>query len=273
MYNSDFTCAPCFQPAFYGYFNSFFILFWTFSTGLFFSAFVVSHALYNPRSPFCNSSLSDEHDSDSDSSDQQFIYTDLFPLNNNNHYIPADNVHIIENTPNGNVIMSYSNIEEGFIYYADKNIPFDVLETVARKFCNSFDCGALYVSRKSELDNNDSDNSDYDNSASDNDSENSYYDNDNNNSASDNDIQNSKSNNDNDELNSPTVNNNDSPFASLKTYNSNKNPITQIDSQIAKHNPTACKFVRKGKFNDFTPIIHSPSPSKKISFKDFKNSL
>jgi hypothetical protein len=260
MYNFDLTCAPCFQPAFYGYFNSFFILFWTFSTGLFFSAFVVSHALYNPRSPFCTSSLSDEHDSDSDSSDQQFIYTDLFPLNNNNHYIPGDNVHIIENTPNGNVVMSYSNIEEGFIYYADKNIPFDVLETVARKFCNSFDCGGLYVSRKPELDNNDSDN-DIQNSASDYDSD---YEND-----SDYDIQNSKSDNDNDELNSPTVNYNDSPFASLKNYNSYKNTTNNNSTQ----NVIACKFVRKGKFNDFTPIIHSPSPSKKISFKDFKNSL
>ena len=249
MFYYDITCDPCFQPSFYGYFNSFFILFWTFSTGLFFSAFIVSHALYNHRSPFYihkSSHLHELHpDSDSDS-DSQVMYTDLFPINNHNHNIPGDNTHIIENTPNGNVIMSYSQVEEGFIYYADKNIPFDVLETVARKFCNSFDCGALYVSRKPELDNNDSE-----------------------------DIP------ENEILPRPDTHNhtdtdklNDSPFASLKNYNINSNTtLNNSHLNATTHSATACKFVRKGKFNDFTPIIHSPSPSKKISFKDFKNSL
>lgn len=246
MLNYDITCTPCFQPAFYGYYNSFFILFWTFSTGLFFSTFVVSQLLYNHRSPFYiyKSSLSHQHElhSDSEDSDYQVMYTDFFPLNNNNHNIPADNTHIIENTPNGNVIMSYSQAEEGFIYYADKTIPFDVLETVARKFCNSFDCGALYLSRQSD---NDSD------SVTDTD-------------AVTEDIPDTLPDTD-----TATDKLNDSPFASLKNYNSKNNSLLNDTSPCA----TACKFIRKGKFNDFKPIIHSPSPTKKISFKDFKNSL
>lgn len=62
---------------------------------------------------------------------------ELHKLNNNSF--------ICENTPDGNVIMRYDSDEEGFIYWCDKIVTFYYLDTVARKFVNSFDCPDYYI--------------------------------------------------------------------------------------------------------------------------------
>jgi len=55
-----------------------------------------------------------------------------------------DNI-MMENTPDGNVIMRYSNDEEGFEYWADQQMEFDILKSAARKYCKLFCCVNLYI--------------------------------------------------------------------------------------------------------------------------------
>lgn len=55
-----------------------------------------------------------------------------------------DNI-MMENTPDGNVVMRYSNDEEGFEYWADQKIEFDILKSAARKYCKLFCCVNLYI--------------------------------------------------------------------------------------------------------------------------------
>ena len=55
-----------------------------------------------------------------------------------------DNI-MMENTPDGNVIMRYSNDEEGFEYWADHQMEFKILKSAARKYCKLFCCVNLYI--------------------------------------------------------------------------------------------------------------------------------
>ena len=55
--------------------------------------------------------------------------------------------YLIEQTPDGNVFMSYDYDREGFIYWSDKIITWKNLETVARKFVTTFKCKDLYIDR------------------------------------------------------------------------------------------------------------------------------
>jgi len=54
---------------------------------------------------------------------------------------------VIENTPDGYVAMRYSEFEVGFEYWADKNVRYAHLETVARKYVNTFGCPKVYIDR------------------------------------------------------------------------------------------------------------------------------
>ena len=58
---------------------------------------------------------------------------------------------VLECTPNGNVFMKYNLDNEGFDYWSDyKEIPFQHLETVARKYVNIFNCADLYLCEESD---------------------------------------------------------------------------------------------------------------------------
>ena len=92
--------------------------------------------------------------------EEQEIYTDKYQLTKVEDEIDHDDEYfkglsVIENTPNGNVIMEYNKKDEIWLYYADKkyknNITFDELDTVCRKYCNSFNCSKLYVDRKMDI--------------------------------------------------------------------------------------------------------------------------
>ena len=62
------------------------------------------------------------------------------------------NTSVIENTPDGLVIMLYNGEREGFEYWCDnKNIKFDYLETVARKFVIMNFCTSLYIDRYEDI--------------------------------------------------------------------------------------------------------------------------
>ena len=62
------------------------------------------------------------------------------------------NTSVLESTPQGIVIMRYNNEREGFEYWCDnKNIKYDYLETVARKFVIMNFCTNLYVDRRENI--------------------------------------------------------------------------------------------------------------------------
>ena len=78
---------------------------------------------------------------DDEIDEEKPLYEDKYPLQkiSTNKNPNTDLLSIIENTPNGNVFMKYNLENEGFDYWSDyKEIPFSHLETVARKYVNTF---------------------------------------------------------------------------------------------------------------------------------------
>jgi len=61
------------------------------------------------------------------------------------------NNFVLDNTPLGNVIMTYNNNKEVFEYYSDNSIPYRFLESVARKYVITYFCRPLYVDMEEEL--------------------------------------------------------------------------------------------------------------------------
>lgn len=67
------------------------------------------------------------------------------------------NNHIIEYTPLGNVLMFYKYDKNdtddlsSFIFYSDHTIPYRYLETVARKYCITYNCKIVYVDIEKQL--------------------------------------------------------------------------------------------------------------------------
>ena len=69
----------------------------------------------------------------------------------NENEVNENNI-INDATPDGNVFMRYKEEEEGFEYWCDnKSIKYDYLDTVARKYCMSFDCCGIYEDRKKNI--------------------------------------------------------------------------------------------------------------------------
>ena len=52
---------------------------------------------------------------------------------------------LLENTPVGLVSMNYNREKEGFNYWSNKQIPFDYINTVARKYVITFNCTEYYL--------------------------------------------------------------------------------------------------------------------------------
>ena len=66
------------------------------------------------------------------------------------------NCILFENTPLGNVVMYYKfYIDEteasSFIYYCDNNIPYRILDSIAKKYCLTFKCKNIYIDLNEEL--------------------------------------------------------------------------------------------------------------------------
>lgn len=80
-------------------------------------------------------------------------YEDKYPIDLMNETLKketdvAKNTILLENTPDGNVLMRYNLDRAGFEYWCDyKNIKYDYLETVARKFVITNFCIDLYKDR------------------------------------------------------------------------------------------------------------------------------
>jgi|LauGreSuBDMM15SN_2_FD.fasta_scaffold04549_1 hypothetical protein len=60
---------------------------------------------------------------------------------------------LMENTPNGNVLMFYDSTNDSFVYYSDKVIPYRFLDTVGRKYVIHFKCKNVYIIDKSQAKN------------------------------------------------------------------------------------------------------------------------
>ena len=64
---------------------------------------------------------------------------------NNDEKLIGESV-VLENTPNGIVMMKYSFKDEAFLYWSEFNrITYSELLTVARKFVTTFNCSSLYL--------------------------------------------------------------------------------------------------------------------------------
>ena len=69
----------------------------------------------------------------------------------NNRIDKLKNCHVIEKTPQGNVLMLYDKDRETFKYYSDSTIPYRYLEVVARKYVKIFNCRPIFVDMEEEL--------------------------------------------------------------------------------------------------------------------------
>jgi hypothetical protein len=55
------------------------------------------------------------------------------------------NSQLLETTPFGNVLMHYSSKLDSFVYYSDRVIPYDYVDTVGRKYAMTYQCTSLYI--------------------------------------------------------------------------------------------------------------------------------
>jgi hypothetical protein len=62
-----------------------------------------------------------------------------------------DNCYVFENTPIGNVLMTYDLESRSFKYYSDASMPYRYLEPVGRKFIMQFKCRHIFVDMDDEL--------------------------------------------------------------------------------------------------------------------------
>ena len=109
------------------------------------SAWFISRCLWNKEDI-----LEDFDDFDDEVVEDK--YEDKYPLQKDLSGNRPTNTTIIEHTHDGSVIMSYNYDKEGFEYWVDnKNIKYDYLETVARKFVKMNFCSDLYIDRKENI--------------------------------------------------------------------------------------------------------------------------
>lgn len=55
------------------------------------------------------------------------------------------NSQLLETTPFGNVLMHYSSKLDSFVYYSDRVIPYDYVDTVGRRYALTYQCTPLYI--------------------------------------------------------------------------------------------------------------------------------
>jgi DNA polymerase III alpha subunit (gram-positive type) len=107
--------------------------------------------------------ITDSYDDDKveEEVEEEEIYTDKyideFNLLNERiltdlDYLNLKKNSICETTPGGIVLLNYNKETDGFCYYTDnlKEITYDILETVARKFVIEYNCKQLYIKPQSD---------------------------------------------------------------------------------------------------------------------------
>ena len=87
-----------------------------------------------------------------DLEDYKIPYIETYDLekvtNDNVETLDYEINSVLETTPDGIVVMRYNKTDEGFDYWADKQISYKHLEVVARKFVTVFQCKEFYIDQK-----------------------------------------------------------------------------------------------------------------------------
>ena len=150
---------------------------------------------------------------------------------------------VIDSTPDGYVAMRYNKTEEGFEYWSDKNIAYKYLETVARKYANSFECKDVYINRRGLLRKK---------------MENLHE-----------EIKQNLENEKN-KVDEPEEEETDDVFVNLKKYNSSSKRTIELKKKITRQDfvsDQANKYIKKGKFQDSKEWM-SPIKKKEKEIKD-----
>ena len=82
-------------------------------------------------------------------------FSDLYPYSeeyNDDYKTNYENNVIIEDTPNGTVIMKYDENDNVFKYWCNKTVLQDVLNTCARKYVKVFHCSEIYHNEEDKED-------------------------------------------------------------------------------------------------------------------------
>lgn len=147
---------------------------------------------------------------------------------------------IFEDTPFGNVCMSYDSEDNGFLYYSDKCIPNEILDTVARKYVYTYKCRPLYVLKetieKEKKEEKDQSKTEEENKKKENDDKDV--------------IQQEKK---------PSV------FAKLKSYNQRKTEVKQENIEKPMN-----RFIYKGKMTNYDLLKRQETKTEKLTFSDYK---
>jgi len=61
------------------------------------------------------------------------------------------NNYVIEYTPIGNVAMRYNHSKGTFEYFSNRNVPYNYLEVVGRKYVTTFGCKSIFVNMDEEI--------------------------------------------------------------------------------------------------------------------------
>ena len=145
---------------------------------------------------------------------------------------------VVDYTPDGNVAMRYNSESESFEYWADSNINYKYLETVARKYVNSFGCGSIYIDRMDLLNKKVE-------------------------KIKDEIRENIKKEEEEAKKDDEKDEKNDDVFANLKNYK--KSNTKDVKKKITKNDivcDQANKYLKKGKFTDFKEWMESPQNNK-----------
>ena len=125
------------------------ILTQTILTGLLMGSIIVVNFIYNP---WIKKNKDEEEPEKYEDKYKLEDYWDWKEINFDKDVETHDKNVIEDNTPEGNVIMRYNKENEGFEYWCkNKNIKYDYLDTVARKYCLIYNCCGLYQDRKKDI--------------------------------------------------------------------------------------------------------------------------
>ena len=96
-------------------------------------------------------------DLSSDEEEEEIPYEEKYPIEEArdlNKDINSDLCFINDHTPDGNVFMKFNKDNEGFDFWCDKkDISYQYLETVARKYVTYFSCASFYIDREQDIKN------------------------------------------------------------------------------------------------------------------------
>ena len=102
----------------------------------------------------CRDSIRDDLEEEEEEEEEE-IYHDKYDISEAEN-VETDKVKlakrvVVEETPNGSVLMKYSFEDECFVYWSEFNrITYNELSTVARKFVTTYSCKDLYKVQESE---------------------------------------------------------------------------------------------------------------------------